>query len=66
MGKMYTIEIIYPKVMSITCFSHALDLVGSKFVFSSLDKLTKHWFMIVQHSSKAKLCRLVPEIIFIC
>ena len=52
---MRTIEIMYPKVMNINCFSHALDLVGSKFVIPNLDKFTKHWFMIVQHSSKAKL-----------
>ena len=29
---MHTIAIMYPKVMNITCFSHALDIVGSKFV----------------------------------
>lgn len=52
---MRTVEIMYPKVMNITCFSHALDIVGSKFETPTLDKFTKHWFMIVQHSSKAKL-----------
>ena len=52
---MCTIGIMYPKVMNITCFSHALDLVGSKFVIPNLNKFTKHWFTIVQHSSKAKL-----------
>ena len=52
---MRTIEIMYPKVMNITCFSHALDLVGSKFVTPNLEKFTKHWFTIVQHSHKAKL-----------
>ena len=52
---MRTIEIMYPKVMNITYFSHALDLVGSMFMIPNLDKFTKHWVMIVQHSSKAKL-----------
>ena len=52
---MRTIEIMYPKVMNITCFSHALDIVGSKFVIPNLDKFTKHWFQIIQRSSKAKL-----------
>ena len=45
---MRTIAIMYPKVMKITCFSHALDIVGSKFATPILDKFTKNWFMIVQ------------------
>lgn len=45
---MRTIAIMYPKVMNITCFSHALDIVGSKFATPVLDKFTKNWFSIVQ------------------
>ena len=52
---MATLTVMYPKVMNIVCFSHALDLVGSKFSTPNLDKFMKHWFMIFQHSPKAKL-----------
>ena len=45
---MRTVAIMYPKVMNITCFSHALDIVGSKFV-TPISRKTA-WFMIVQHS----------------
>ena len=41
--------------MNIVCFSHDLDLVRTKFLTTNLDKFMKHWLMIFQHSSKAKL-----------
>lgn len=49
---MATLSVMYPDVMNITCFSHALDL---KFATPNLDKFMKHWFMIFQHSPKARL-----------
>ena len=52
---MNTLSIMYPHVMNIVCFSHSLDLVGTKFVTPKLDKFMKHWFGIFQHSSRAKL-----------
>ena len=52
---MHTIGIMYPGVMDIGCFSHTLDLVGTKFKTPSLDKFMKHWVKMFQHSCKAKL-----------
>ena len=33
-----TLTIMYPTVMDIGCFSHTLDLVGTKFNFPTVDK----------------------------
>lgn len=52
---MRTIGIMYPGVMDIGCFSHALDLVGANFKTPTLDKFMKHWVKLFQHSCKAKL-----------
>ena len=52
---MRTVQIMYPGVMDIGCFSHTLDLVGTKFNTPTLDKFMKHWVKLFQHSCKAKL-----------
>jgi hypothetical protein len=52
---MRTLSIMYPTVMDIGCFSHTLDLVGTKFNFPTLDKFMKHWEAIFTHSCKSKL-----------
>ena len=40
---MQTIGVMYPDVMDIGCFSHTLDLVGTKFKTPTLDKFMKAW-----------------------
>ena len=52
---MRTLSIMYPVVMDIGCFSHTLDLVGTKFNFPTVDKFMKHWEAIFTHSCKSKL-----------
>ena len=52
---MCTLSIMYPAVMDIGCFSHTLDLVGTNFHFSTLDKFIKHWEVTFTHSCKSKL-----------
>ena len=52
---MRTIGIMYPGVMDIGCFSHALDIVGGNFKTPTLDKFMKHWVKLFQYSCKAKL-----------
>ena len=52
---MRTLTIMYPTVMDIGCFSHTLDLVGTKFNFLTVDKFMKHWETIFTHSCKSKL-----------
>lgn len=52
---MRTLKIMYPNVMDIGCFSHTLDLVGTKFNFPTVDKFMKHWEAIFTHSCKSKL-----------
>jgi len=47
--------IMYPTILDIGCFSHALDLVGSKFDLPVLDKFMKHWEGIFKNSFKSKL-----------
>lgn len=52
---MRTVSIMYPNVLDIGCFSHTLDLVGTKFELTVLDKFMKHWETIFTHSCKSKL-----------
>ena len=41
--------------MDITCFSHTINNVGSKFVFKVLDVFFHHWVNLFAHSYNAKL-----------
>ena len=52
---MCTLSIMYPGIIDIGCFLHTLDLVGTKFNFSTVDKFMKHWEAIFTHSCKSKL-----------
>ena len=52
---MRTLSIMYPEVMDIGCYSHTLDLVGTKFNLPTLDKFMKYWEAIFTHSCKSKL-----------
>ena len=50
-----TLSIMYQDIIDIGCFSHTLDLVGTKFNFPTVDKFMKHWGGIFTHSCKSKL-----------
>ena len=52
---MCTVSIMYPVVMDIGCFSHTLDLVGTKFNSPTVDEFMNHWEAIFTHSCKSKL-----------
>ena len=46
---------MYPQVLDIGCFSHALDLAGRKFKTPNLDEFSKHWISLFAHSPKARI-----------
>ena len=52
---MHTLSVMYLDMMDIGCYSHTLDLVGTKFKFPTLDKFMKYWEAIFTHSCKLKL-----------
>lgn len=52
---MRIISIMYPSVLDIGCFSHTLDLVGTKFDLSTLNKFMKHWETIFTQSCRSNL-----------
>ena len=51
---MNAINIIYPNMLDIGCFSHALDHVGEKFQTPTLDSFCNSWIMLFSHSPKSK------------
>ena len=52
---MRTLKVVYPEVLDVGCFSHALDLVGKKFKTPNLDDFSKHWVALFAHSPKARI-----------
>lgn len=50
-----TIQIVYASIVDIGCFSHTLDLVGSKFVTPCLSSFMVWWLSLFSHSPKAML-----------
>ena len=52
---MRTIQIIYPNLVDIGCFSHTLDLVGQHFNVPNLTEFISFWISLFSHSSKSKL-----------
>ena len=50
-----TLKVLYPGVLDIGCFSHTLDLVGSKFVVPHLHDFMTAWVSLFNHSPKARL-----------
>ena len=52
---MSIVSIMYPDILDVGCFSHALDLVGRKFTLRHVDKFMKHWEVMFKHSYKSKL-----------
>ena len=50
-----TIKIVYSLIVDVGCFSHTLDLVGSKFVTPCLTSFMVWWVSLFSHSPKAML-----------
>ena len=50
-----TIKIVYSSIIDVGCFSHTLDLVGSKFVTPCLSSFIVWWISLFSHSPKAML-----------
>ncbi len=50
-----TIKIVYSSIVDVGCFSHTLDLVGSKFVTPCLSTFMVWWISLFSHSPKAML-----------
>lgn len=51
---MRTINVIYPNMLDIGCYSHALDHVGEHFKTPTLHNFCTSWIMMFAHSSKSK------------
>ena len=51
-----TLKIIYLALLDIGCFSHTLDLVGSKFATPHLSDFMTGWVSLFSHSPKARFC----------
>ena len=52
---MRTLKVVYPQVLDVGCFSHALDLTGRKFRTPLLDEFSKYWISLFAHSPKARI-----------
>ena len=52
---MRTIQIVYPNMIIIGCYSHTIDLVGEKFRTPNLDGFIHLWVSLFAHSPRARL-----------
>lgn len=52
---MRTIKIVFPCIVDVGCFSHTLDLVGSKFSTPVLSSFMIWWISLFSHSPKSQL-----------
>ncbi len=50
-----TLNIVYPKIFDIGCFSHTLDHVGERMHTPVLDDFMKGWIGLFSRSPKTKL-----------
>ena len=50
-----TIKVVHPALLDIGCFSHTLDLVGSKFNTPHLSDFMTAWVSLFSHSPKTRL-----------
>ena len=52
---MRTIQIVYPRMIDVGCYSHTIDLVGEKFRTPNLDGFIRLWVSLFSHSPRARL-----------
>ena len=48
------IKIMFPNLLDIGCYSHTIDLAGSKFELPTVEKFIKPWISLFSHSPKAR------------
>ena len=51
---MGVLEVVYPDILNVCCFSHTLDLIGRMFSTPILDGFSSHWISLFSHSAKTK------------
>ena len=49
------IKFVFPKMLSVVCFSHTLDNVGKHFKVPDLLSFGSLWIRLFKHSHRAKL-----------
>ena len=49
------LKALYPKMSEVTCFSHTIDLVGSRFAVPTLDQFIQLCIQLFSRSAAAKL-----------
>ena len=47
-----TLKVVYPNLLSIGCFSHAIDRVGEHFNVPNLSEFITSWISLFSHSPK--------------
>ena len=52
---MHTLQIVYPSLLDIGCYSHTMDHVGEHCVTPTLEEFAKAWVNLFAHSPKAQL-----------
>ena len=52
---MRKIQIVYPRMIDVGCYSHTIDLVGEKFRTPNLDGFIRLWVSLFSHSPRARL-----------
>ena len=52
---MRTLQVVYPNVLNVGCFSHTIDYMGQRFSTPTLDKFMSAWLNMFSHSAKARL-----------
>ena len=52
---MRTIQVVYPNMIDIGCYSHTIDLVGVKFCTPNLDSFIRLWVSLFAHSPRTRL-----------
>jgi len=51
---MRTLQVLYPAVLGIGCFSHTLNRVGERFNAPLVNDFTTYWMSLFSHSFKAQ------------
>ena len=52
---MRIVKVIYPNLLDVGCFSHALDLVGEHFHMPTLSEFGALWVSLLAHSPKVHM-----------
>ena len=52
---MRTIQVVYPNVLDIGCYSHTTDRIGEQFKVPTLDEFSRYWVSLFAHSPHARL-----------